>query len=60
MNTARLQTEPYAPDVVRSVHSTPDGLVRAEPGAVLIFTPDQDEENDNDEDENEDENKDEA
>jgi len=55
MNTARLRTEPFAPDVVRDVHSTPEGLDLAEPGAVLIFTPDQDEESDNDEDENEDE-----
>jgi hypothetical protein len=43
MNTARLRTEPYAPDVVRSVHSSPDGLDLADPGAMLTFVPDEEE-----------------
>ena len=37
-NSARIRVEPYAPNVVRSLHSTPDGLDLAEPGAVLTFT----------------------
>jgi hypothetical protein len=51
MNTARLQLKPYAPDVVRTLESTPDGLDLAEPGATLTFLPDEDE----DEEENEEE-----
>ena len=37
-NSARIQSEPYAPNVVRSLHSTPDGLDLAEPGAVFEIT----------------------
>jgi hypothetical protein len=46
MNSARLHTEPYAPDVVLSAHPTPDGLDLAEPGAMLTFVPDDDEDDD--------------
>src|SRR5258708_6636825 len=49
MTPARLQLKPYAPDVVRTLQSTPDGLDLAEPGATLTFLPDEDE----DEEENE-------
>ncbi|MCU1223452.1 MAG: hypothetical protein JWQ42_1545, partial [Edaphobacter sp.] len=38
-----LTTEPYAPNVVRSAQSTPDGLHLAEPGATLEIS-DQEEE----------------
>jgi hypothetical protein len=34
-NAANLNLAPYAPDVVRTVESTPDGLDLAEPGAIL-------------------------
>ena len=34
-NAARLQTTPYAPDVVRSVEPSPEGIDLAEPGATL-------------------------
>ncbi len=34
-NAARLNLTPYAPDVVRTAESTPDGLDLAEPGAIL-------------------------
>jgi hypothetical protein len=34
-NAARLNFTPYAPSVVRSAESTPDGLDLAEPGAIL-------------------------
>ena len=50
-NSARLQTEPYAPSVVRSLHSTPDGLDLAEPGAVyeILEFEEDDEEDEDDE-----------
>jgi hypothetical protein len=51
MNTARLRTQPYAPDVVRTLESTPDGLDLAEPGATLTFLPDEDEDEEDDEEE---------
>ena len=34
-NAATLNLMPYAPDVVRTAESTPDGLDLAEPGAIL-------------------------
>jgi hypothetical protein len=34
-NAASLNTKPYAPNVVRSVDSSPEGLDLAEPGATL-------------------------
>jgi hypothetical protein len=34
-NAARLQTTPYAPDVVRSVEPSPEGLDLAQPAATL-------------------------
>jgi hypothetical protein len=34
-NAARLNLTPYAPEVVRTAESTPDGLDLAEPGAIL-------------------------
>jgi hypothetical protein len=34
-NAAHLNLAPYAPDVVRTAESTPDGLDLAEPGATL-------------------------
>ena len=50
-NSARIQSEPYAPNVVRSLHSTPDGLDLAEPGAVFEITEyEEDEEEDEDDD----------
>jgi hypothetical protein len=38
-NNARgLQTKPFAPDVVRAIESSPEGLDLAEPGAVYEIT----------------------
>ena len=34
-NAAHLNLTPYAPEVVRTAESTPDGLDLAEPGAIL-------------------------
>ena len=57
-NAARLQTTPYAPDVVRSVEPSPEGIDLAEPGATLD-TEDlyrfNEEENEEDEDQDDDE-----
>jgi hypothetical protein len=38
MNTARLHLEPYAPNVVRTVDSSPEGLDLAESGALIDVT----------------------
>jgi len=53
MNTARLQLKPYAPDVVRTLQSTPDGLDLAEP-ATLTFLPDEEVDDEENEEEEED------
>lgn len=59
-NNARgLRTEPFAPDVVRTVEPSPEGLDLAEPGATLDtddlyhFNDDEEEDDDDDEEENE-------
>jgi hypothetical protein len=49
MNTTRLPTEPYAPNVVRSAQSTPDGLHLAEPGATLEISDQEEEQEEEDE-----------
>jgi hypothetical protein len=55
-NNARgLQTKPFAPDVVRAIEPSPEGLDLAEPGATLNtddlyrFTDDDDDDDDDDE-----------
>ena len=40
MNSAKLYLEPYAPNVVRTIDSSPEGLDLAEPGALVDITPD--------------------
>jgi hypothetical protein len=56
-NAASLQTRPFAPDVVRSVEPSPEGLDLAEPGATLEtddlydFTDDEEEDDEEEEDE---------
>src|SRR5216683_325626 len=51
--TALEDREPVevAPDVVRTLESTPDGLDLAEPGATLTFLPDEDDDDDEEEEE---------
>ena len=49
-NSSRIRSEPYAPRVVRSLHSTPDGLDLAEPGAVFEISEYEEEEDDEDDD----------
>ena len=39
MNSANLHLKPYAPDVVRAIDSSPEGLDLAEPGAMVDITP---------------------
>jgi len=39
-NARALQTKPFAPDVVRAIESSPEGLDLAEPGAVYEITDD--------------------
>jgi hypothetical protein len=39
-NTRGLQTKPFAPDVVRAIQSSPEGLDLAEPGTVHEITDD--------------------
>ena len=60
-NAASLQTRPYAPDIVRAVEPSPEGLDLAEPGATLEtedlyhFSDDEDEEEEEEEEEDEEE-----
>jgi hypothetical protein len=56
-NCARLNTNPYPPDVVLTVEPSPEGLDLAEPGAVLEmkdYLDGDDEEDDDDDDEEDD------
>jgi hypothetical protein len=39
-NTRGLQTQPFAPDVVRAIEPSPEGLDLAEPGAIYEITDD--------------------
>ncbi len=52
MNTPRLQLKPYAPNVVRIIDSSPNGLDLASPGAFLEIG---EEENQDDQEHDEDE-----
>jgi hypothetical protein len=59
-NAAGLQSRPYAPDIVRSVEPSPEGLDLAQPGATLEtdnlynFNDDEDQEEENEEEDTED------
>jgi hypothetical protein len=39
MNSTNLHLKPYAPEVVRTIDSSPDGLDLAEPGTTVDLTP---------------------
>jgi hypothetical protein len=52
MNTTKLNTQPYAPNVVRNIDSSPEGLDLAQPGTSIEFL---DEEEPEEEEEEEDE-----
>ena len=53
MNSAKLNTQPYAPNIVRTIDSSPEGLDLAQPGTTIEFL-DQ-EENEDGEEEDDDE-----
>jgi hypothetical protein len=52
MNTTKLNTQPYAPNIVRNIDSSPEGLDLAQPGTSIEFL---DEEEPEEEEEEEDE-----
>jgi hypothetical protein len=54
MNAAKLNTQPYAPNIVRSIDSSPEGLDLAQPGTTIEFL-DQEEPEDEDEEEEDEE-----
>jgi hypothetical protein len=59
MNAANLQLKPYAPDVIRTIDSSPEGLDLAEAGTLVDVTPDdltqyEDDDDDDDDDDDED------
>jgi hypothetical protein len=54
MNAAKLNTQPYAPNIVRTIDSSPEGLDLAEPGTTIEILNEQENEEEN-EDEEEDE-----
>jgi hypothetical protein len=51
INAAKLNTQPYAPNIVRSIDSSPEGLDLAEPKTTIEFLNEQESEEDDDEDE---------
>ena len=51
MNSAKLNTQPYAPNIVRTIDSSPEGLDLAEPNTTIeILDEPENEEDDEDED----------
>jgi hypothetical protein len=54
MNSSKLNTQPYAPNIVRSIDSSPEGLDLAEPGTTIEFLDQQEPEEDDEEEEDED------
>jgi hypothetical protein len=52
MNSSKLNTQPYAPNIVRSIDSSPEGLDLAEPNTTIeILEYEENEEEEDDEDE---------
>jgi hypothetical protein len=54
INASKLNTQPYAPNVVRSIDSSPEGLDLAQPGTTIEFLNEQEPEDDEDEEKEED------
>ncbi len=54
-NAARLNTQPYAPDVVHSINSSPEGLDLAEPGTTIEILNEEEREDDEEDDDEDDE-----
>jgi hypothetical protein len=55
MNAAKLNTQPYAPNIVRTIDSSPEGLDLAEQGTTIEIFNEVEEEDDDDDEEEEDE-----
>jgi hypothetical protein len=51
MNSGKLNTQPYAPNIVRSIDSSPEGLDLAQPGTTIEFLDQQEPEEDDEEEE---------
>ena len=54
MNSAKLNTQPYAPNIVRTIDSSPEGLDLAEPNTTIEILNEQENEEEEDEEEDED------
>jgi hypothetical protein len=54
MNTTKLNTQPYAPNVVRNIDSSPEGLDLAQPGTSIEFLDEEEPEDDEEEEDDED------
>ena len=54
MNSAKLNTQPYAPNIVRTIDSSPEGLDLAQPGTTIEFLDQEEPEEEDEEDEDED------
>ena len=54
MNSAKLNTQPYAPNIVRSIDSSPEGLDLAQPNTTIEFLDQEEPEEDDEEEEDED------
>ena len=51
MNAAKLNTQPYAPNIVRTIDSSPEGLDLAEPNTTIEILDEVEEDDEDDEDE---------
>ena len=51
MNAAKLNTQPYAPNIVRTIDSSPEGLDLAEPGTTIEFLNEEEPEDEDEEEE---------
>ena len=54
MNAAKLNTQPYAPNIVRTIDSSPEGLDLAEVGTTIEILDQEEPEEDDEEEEDED------
>ena len=54
MNSGKLNTQPYAPNIVRSIDSSPEGLDLAEPGTSIEILDEEESEEDDEEEDDED------
>jgi hypothetical protein len=50
MNAAKLNTQPYAPNIVRSIDSSPEGLDLAQPNTTIEILDEEEDDDEEDED----------